>query len=562
MWPRNQESASRNRHTGFVCFRHRCDAEDCLAACDERDVFNKGRNIFLRWGKHVAMDMPPQQQQQSGCLTSGPIKNPQYALSPSVQFDPVHHERLTICIVTPVDARRVNLITLVASFVAKDGRQLEVELQNRRANDNDFQFLFYGKGDPIDHLYYKWRVYAFANGDGQYLWRTEPFQMLQDGCFWIPPPLEKEAAQRELVYLEEQRRQQERQQQERRLQTARRDYVTGRQLENKRNRSTKLSPRELEELTVLFQRNLCAARVPICEAMAFAFEKSVAATQICDILKDLLTTQSDPDVEVMIARIYLLSDILFNSQQPGVKNAFKFRDAIEKMAPNIFKALRSPYGESLGRMTQNKLARVVRNVLAAWGEWNVFNTQFLEELTAYFEGREPASEVSILTSTFDVNLLAENTLDDQPAANDKQISIRKTGAAFEPVVDHESDRLHEEDGEPLDDDDVNGEPIDDDGEPMSDDEDLDGEPMYDDADGEPIDDDTDGQPDGDDYKPIVDDGDRMSDGGDTDGEPLDGEVDGEPIDDDADCRPRDYDHAAADSQHVEDGEVPDDGRLL
>jgi len=92
-------------------------------------------------------------------------------------------------------------------------------------------------------------------------------------------------------------------------------------------------------------------------------------------------------VDTRVARLYLMSDVLFNSQQPGVKNAFRYRDAIESMAPEIFISL-GQYGKgSAGRMTMNKLRNAVHSVLSAWSNWSVYNHVFLEKLQACFDGK-------------------------------------------------------------------------------------------------------------------------------------------------------------------------------
>jgi U2-associated protein SR140 len=120
--------------------------------------------------------------------------------------------------------------------------------------------------------------------------------------------------------------------------------------------------------------------------MAFCFEHSGCSTQISELIKELLL-DTQCSVETRVARLYLLSDILSNSQQPGVKNAFRYRDAIEKMAPEVFAGL----GESdptLGRMKRHKIDTAVRSILAAWTNWSVFDATFLDELEARFEGKE------------------------------------------------------------------------------------------------------------------------------------------------------------------------------
>jgi hypothetical protein len=154
---------------------------------------------------------------------------------------------------------------------------------------------------------------------------------------------------------------------------------------------------EVEQFNLLVRSKLCASRESICEAMAFCFEKSRAADQVTQMLKECLledeTMCPGISVETRIARLYLLSDILFNSQQPGVRGAFCFRDAIERMAPDVFASFgKHGIATGLGRMSKNKLASSVGSVLGEWTNWGVYNPLFLDQVHARFEGREWVEE--------------------------------------------------------------------------------------------------------------------------------------------------------------------------
>ena len=201
--------------------------------------------------------------------------------------------------------------------MAKDGSALEQLLENEGNPRYDFLRLPYNPTEEQreEHIYYRWRVYSFAQGDGFFVWRSEPFCMFRPhGCFWIPPPMDEDAAQQELDHKRQRENLLRRQKEER---VARRDYVTGRQLERARKGGPhgdgRLTRDEMEEFHELFRQNLNASRESICVAMAFCFEKSGAARQIADLLKELLL-EDGAAVETRIARLYLLSDILFNSQ--------------------------------------------------------------------------------------------------------------------------------------------------------------------------------------------------------------------------------------------------------
>ncbi len=138
------------------------------------------------------------------------------------------------------------------------------------------------------------------------------------------------------------------------------------------------------------RNKLSLSRESICRAMAFCFDKCLAATEVSNLLKEALLDDLPAIVmDMRIARLFLLSDIHFNSQQPGVRNTFMYRSTIESMAPEeIFRSLGRYRDKNVGRMTINKLRKAVSAVLGAWTEWGVYNPVFLDELEAHFEGKE------------------------------------------------------------------------------------------------------------------------------------------------------------------------------
>ena len=159
MWPRTAEERARDRHTGFVCFMNRQDAEDAMMSCDNADPFNVGRPLVLRWGKHV------QKINKVGGVA--PIEKralPSRPSSSQPAFDPQKHGRSAITVSIPKSKDRVAFISIVASYVAKDGSALEQLLENEGNPRYDFLRLPYNPTEEQreEHIYYRWRVYSFA----------------------------------------------------------------------------------------------------------------------------------------------------------------------------------------------------------------------------------------------------------------------------------------------------------------------------------------------------------------------------------------------------------------
>ena len=352
MWPRTPEEHARGRNTGFVCFMNRDDAQEAINAFDERDPLRTGRRMMLRWGKNVKKIVKrgtggviPQIRKKSYLEEQGGAHRIMSNLNRDtlnqdtnlahaqaldakegsddglhygvVNYDESKHYGTAIKVVAPKNQKRLDFITTVASFVAKDGSILEQRLIDREKSNPMFSFLYEHCENKQERIFYRWRVFAFAQGDSFDSWRTEPFIMIQpNGRFWIPPPLDKERAMREKME-QELKEDQIRIKQERRRQSAEKeDFMTGRQMEsmkkNKRDGGMiRLHPKDLDYWNHMIDKKLCASRDAICEAMAFCFEKSSAALHISELLKDILMdNRKGISVDTKIARLYLMSDIL------------------------------------------------------------------------------------------------------------------------------------------------------------------------------------------------------------------------------------------------------------
>ena len=229
----------------------------------------------------------------------------------------------------------------------------------------------------------------------------------------MPPPLDTDAVSREKANVAEKERRHRQQKEDR----VNRDLMTGRQFERRKRRgefgakSSELNPEELDRFDRLVRRKLSLSRKTICEAMSFCFDNCASAREVSSLLKEALLDESDHVTnDVRIARLYLMSDILFNSQQPGVRNAFMYRTTIESMAVNVFRDLGSVVTRKerkSGRITVNKIRKAVSAVLGAWTEWGVYNATFVDELEAHFEGREVKKDATDSQNGVDAN--AENT---------------------------------------------------------------------------------------------------------------------------------------------------------
>lgn len=79
----------------------------------------------------------------------------------------------------------------IKNITYQEGYLVEQYIVEKEKDNNDFNFLLY-QGTDL-HNYYRWRVFAYAQGDTDITWREESFQMYNEGNIWHPPEREKES---------------------------------------------------------------------------------------------------------------------------------------------------------------------------------------------------------------------------------------------------------------------------------------------------------------------------------------------------------------------------------
>ncbi|GFH45700.1 hypothetical protein CTEN210_02174 [Chaetoceros tenuissimus] len=455
MWPRNRDEASRGRLTGFVCFKERSDAQDAMDTLQDTDALSNGRLMYLNWGRSVKMHENVHSSTKSSIQTHDTDES---NIAPRAVYDPTIHTN-SIKVECPSDMARFRFISTIASFVAKDGSALENKLIEQERYNPAYAFLqtqTTGGNSQVseetrkEQIFYRWRVFSFSQGDDFYSWRIEPFVMFKRGSFWIPPPLdenllaqnkmEESKMKEQLEILKQQRRNR------RGYNSQHTETATGRQLENRKRQSqdgySMLTSEQLQEWDNIID-NLTAHRDSICEAMAWCFDHSTASQHLCELLKKiLLDNRPGVSVETKCARLFLLSDILFNSQQVGVKNAFHFRDAIEVMAPEVFKSFGEYGNGTAGRITMNKLHGAIRKVLDAWNSWSVYSDVFLDRLEAMFEGKD--------VSSFDEIEMKEKIIEASDDRIEKQQKVESTPSSIWMEIQKSSEAIPRSDEQSMD----------------------------------------------------------------------------------------------------------------
>ncbi|XP_075058031.1 U2 snRNP-associated SURP motif-containing protein isoform X4 [Mixophyes fleayi] len=317
---------------------------------------------------------------------------------------------------------RRNLLALIhrmIEFVVREGPMFEAMIMNREINNPMFRFLF--ENQTPAHVYYRWKLYSILQGDSPTKWRTEDFRMFKNGSLWRPPPLNP--------YLHGMTEEQE-------VET----FVE----ESIKKGSLKEEQRDkLEEVL----RGLTPRKNDIGEAMVFCLNHAEAAEEIVDCIAESLSILKTP-LPKKIARLYLVSDVLYNSSAK-VANASYYRKFFETKLCQVFADLNAAYRAIQGHLQSENFKQRVMACFRAWEDWTIYPEPFLIKLQNIFLGLVNIEEKDV-----------EEVVDDLDGA---PIEEELDGAPLEDV-----------DGIPID-----GAPLDDlDGVPIKSlDDDLDGIPL-------------------------------------------------------------------------------------
>nr|XP_020457929.1 U2 snRNP-associated SURP motif-containing protein isoform X2 [Monopterus albus] len=453
MWPRTDEERARERNCGFVAFMNRRDAERALKNLNGKMIMNF--EMKLGWGKGVPIPphpiyIPPSMMEHtlppppSGLpFNAQPrerLKNPSAPLLPPPKNKEEFEKTLSqaiVKVVIPTERNLLSLIHRMIEFVVREGPMFEAMIMNREINNPMYRFLFENQSPA--HVYYRWKLYSILQGEAPGKWRTDDFRMFKNGSLWRPPPLNP--------YLHG-------------------PYDDGEEEEEEEEASKKgcLKEEERDKLEEML-RGLTPRRGDIAEAMLFCLSHAEAAEEIVECITESLSILKTP-LPKKIARLYLVSDVLYNSSAK-VANASYYRKYFETKLCQIFSDLNATYKTIQGHLQCENFKQRVMSCFRAWEDWAVYPDPFLIKLQNIFLGL--------------VNL----SLEKEPVAIVVEAEPAEDidGAPIEEYVD--GTPLEDVDGVPIDAGPIDGAPID--GAPL---DDLDGvpiKPMEEDIDGIPLD---------------------------------------------------------------------------
>uniref|UniRef100_A0AAY4DCB1 U2 snRNP-associated SURP motif-containing protein n=1 Tax=Denticeps clupeoides TaxID=299321 RepID=A0AAY4DCB1_9TELE len=371
MWPRTDEERARERNCGFVAFMCRKDAERALKHLNGKTIMNF--EMKLGWGKGVPIPphpiyIPPSMMEHtlppppSGLpFNAQPrerLKNPNATLQPlpknKEEFDKTLSQAI-VKVVIPTERNLLSLIHRMIEFVVREGPMFEAMVMNREISNPMYRFLFENQSPA--HVYYRWKLYSILHGDSLTKWKTEDFRMFKNGSLWHPPPLNP--------YLHGTQEEEEDEE------------------EQEGNKKGSLKEEERDKLEEML-RGMTPRKADIAEAMLFCLNHAEAAEEIVECITESLSILKTP-LPKKIARLYLVSDVLYNSSAK-VANASYYRKYFESKLCQIFSDLNATYKSIQGHLQSENFKQRVMACFRAWEDWAVYPDPFLIRLQNIFLG--------------------------------------------------------------------------------------------------------------------------------------------------------------------------------
>ncbi|EUB59243.1 U2-associated protein SR140 [Echinococcus granulosus] len=404
-------------------------------------------------------------------------------------------EEAVVKVVIPSDRTVLATIHRLIEFVVREGPQFEAAIMHREEKNPQYKFLF--DYQTPEHLYYRWKLWSILHGEPVNKWSLEEFRMYDGGPLWRPPPINffTNGMPEELVepadypvapgYHAGRG--------DDAVDFEGRDDAFRRGVSGDRGGTLGLTEAQRSRLAVWIN-DLEPSRAQVGDVMLWCLEHADAAPDVVDIIAkslkrpigklvpdedieddgsgcDVFTVKPATSVSSVVARLFLTSDILYNSGAK-VPNASFYRKCFESRLFEIFNEIGSFFRELESKLKAEQLKQKVMLCFRAWEEWAIYPNDFLIQLQNVFLGLtlNVASKKSTNISEMDEEAVAGAPLE-------PNVGISKSSGMTAVTANVESldgAPLVQYDGDPLD---VDGSPLNVGGGNNEEDEDIEGVPL-------------------------------------------------------------------------------------
>ncbi|KAL5968583.1 U2 snRNP-associated SURP motif-containing protein [Taenia solium] len=386
-------------------------------------------------------------------------------------------EEAVVKVVIPSDRTVLATIHRLIEFVVREGPQFEAAIMHREEKNPQYKFLF--DYQTPEHLYYRWKLWSILHGEPVNKWSLEEFRMYEGGPLWRPPPINffTNGMPEELVEPADYPfapgyhagRSDDA------ADFEGRDDAFRRGASGERGGALGLTEAQRGRLAVWIN-DLEPSRAQVGDVMLWCLDHADAAPDVVDIIakslkRPLSRSESDEDIEdgdsgsnvftvkpaasvqSVVARLFLTSDILYNSGAK-VPNSSFYRKCFESRLFEIFNDIGSFFRELESKLKSEQLKQKVMLCFRAWEEWAIYPNDFLIQLQNVFLGLTPnvISKKSTNISEVDEEAVVGGPLE-PPVVVSKSSGMTVVTANVEsldgaPLVQYDGDPL-DVDGSPL-----------------------------------------------------------------------------------------------------------------
>jgi len=454
MYPRTEEQYRWRNNCGFISFERREEAEDAKEAMDNFVWGNQA--LRIGWGKALCTGssndddrnfddrLPGFNTGSSKISTTSPTFN--IATEGGQPSSPVAVDELPILQIRIPESDVVrNCIDVFARYVAEHGfplEQLVMESLIERDKVDEYSWLF----DPqcSDHYYYRWRVYAFFQGDTKSSWYELPFQISTDSFIRYQAPLcvgdlSKYPNKRrkidtgldtDIIYTPRENfgswgreadsllecvkilsmniEMSDEEEDENYYQSTYGWSLGPKQLDDdvltwinrfksvhelttksRTNRNQNLDSREEKEVRALL-RNATCKRISVSSAMTWSLDRPKQAECIAKIIIESLLLMETP-WQTKLARLYIVNDILANTASALIGGSQHYRTIFESSLPRVFHHLNVYCKQKEAKEFYHKIVKMV----LALDQRAIFPSVYLQGLLICLDYGQGASIVDL-----------------------------------------------------------------------------------------------------------------------------------------------------------------------
>ena len=262
-----------------------------------------------------------------------------------------------ITIVLPDNNQHRTTIDKQCVLLGEISSSNRTELQLNLYQSNPIEYMYLHDNTHIYHQYFQWKLYTLLHGDTVDNWRTTIYECEDaPGVYIQPPPIIQSNN------------------------TIASDIISNTLQSTIRNKTLNESD---ETRLMELLRNVTTDKLSCSTVVQFLLSHCNEAYDCTTILCDSLTITTTSLIS-KLARLYVLSDVLYNCSNINIRNVSLYRTAIQSQLFAIFASFHELLQLQSGRISQNTMKDKVINVINTWSTWNIYSNEVIQKCIDIF----------------------------------------------------------------------------------------------------------------------------------------------------------------------------------